>query len=175
MGSLGHRSAVAEILGIKVSGFVAWWMWRTIYLMKMPGVGAAAQGPPNTGAWTLDVLLPADLVQLKTGRALGVGRAHFEADEVIVREGDRADRLYVVVDGEVEVVREGAEREVAAARSCWGRATPSARSLWSRGGMRNGHGERPARRSTFSPRVRSARRKSGFALACRMARPRSTA
>src|SRR5262249_45356017 len=37
MGSLGHRYAVAEILGLHVSGFLAWWLWRTIYLMKMPG------------------------------------------------------------------------------------------------------------------------------------------
>src|SRR5262249_4643789 len=39
MGALGHHSAVAEILGVKVSGFLAWWLWRTIYLMKMPGWG----------------------------------------------------------------------------------------------------------------------------------------
>ena len=37
LAGLGRRSAVAEILGFKFSGFVAWWLWRTIYLMKLPG------------------------------------------------------------------------------------------------------------------------------------------
>jgi len=105
MGSLGHRSAVAEVFGVKLSGFLAWWLWRTVYLMKLPGLDRKIRVALD---WTLDLILPPDIVQLKTGRSLGVGRAHFEADEVIVREGDRADRLYVVVDGEVEVVREGA-------------------------------------------------------------------
>ena len=29
--------AVAEILGMKFSGIVAWWLWRGIYLSKLPG------------------------------------------------------------------------------------------------------------------------------------------
>ena len=36
LASLGRRSAVAEILGFRFSGFFAWWLWRTIYLMKLP-------------------------------------------------------------------------------------------------------------------------------------------
>ena len=38
LAGLGHRSAVAEILGVKVSGVLAWLLWRAIYLMKMPGL-----------------------------------------------------------------------------------------------------------------------------------------
>jgi NADH dehydrogenase len=34
MAALGHRSAIAELpFGIKISGFPAWWIWRTIYLL----------------------------------------------------------------------------------------------------------------------------------------------
>jgi CRP-like cAMP-binding protein len=44
-------------------------------------------------------------VQLRTERDLGIRREHFEAGEVVFREGDRGDWLYVVLDGEVEVVR----------------------------------------------------------------------
>jgi len=29
------RSVVARILGINFSGFIAWWLWRTIYLLKL--------------------------------------------------------------------------------------------------------------------------------------------
>ena len=38
LGSLGHGAAVAQIFGVKLSGFHAWLLWRCIYLMKMPGL-----------------------------------------------------------------------------------------------------------------------------------------
>jgi NADH dehydrogenase len=36
MASLGHSRAVAQILGVRVTGFVAWWVRRTYYLLQMP-------------------------------------------------------------------------------------------------------------------------------------------
>ena len=33
---IGKRTGVANILGINFSGFIAWWLWRTIYLLKLP-------------------------------------------------------------------------------------------------------------------------------------------
>lgn len=36
LSSIGHCRAVAEIKGIKLSGFGAWLMWRGLYLMRMP-------------------------------------------------------------------------------------------------------------------------------------------
>ena len=35
LASLGHRTAVAEILGIKFVGFFAWFLWRTLYWLKL--------------------------------------------------------------------------------------------------------------------------------------------
>jgi NADH dehydrogenase len=102
MGSLGRRSAVADIFGVKVSGFLAWWLWRTIYLMKLPGLDRKIRVATD---WTLDLILPPDIVQLKTDRALGVRREYFESGQVIFREGDRGDWLYVLTEGEVEVLK----------------------------------------------------------------------
>lgn len=36
MASLGHTRAVASVLGVRLSGFVAWWFRRTYYLFQMP-------------------------------------------------------------------------------------------------------------------------------------------
>ncbi len=108
MGSLGRRSAVAEILGVRLSGFLAWWLWRTIYLMKLPGLDRKIRVAAD---WTLDLVLPTDIVQLKTDRALAVRREYFEPGQVVFREGDRGDWLYVVTEGEVEVLKDGGAAE----------------------------------------------------------------
>src|ERR1700751_2023500 len=34
LAAIGRRTGVANIFGINFSGFIAWWMWRTIYLSK---------------------------------------------------------------------------------------------------------------------------------------------
>jgi NADH dehydrogenase len=104
LAALGRRSAVAEILGFRVSGFLAWWLWRTIYLMKLPGLDRKIRVATD---WTLDMFLPPDIVQLKTERSFGVRREYFEPGQEVFREGDRGDWLYVVSEGEVEVLRRG--------------------------------------------------------------------
>ncbi len=60
--SLGRRSAVAEILGFRFSGFFAWWLWRTIYLFKLPGLERKLRVAMD---WTLDLFFPRDIVLLK--------------------------------------------------------------------------------------------------------------
>lgn len=36
MASLGHTRAVAEVMGVRLKGFLAWWIRRTYYLLQMP-------------------------------------------------------------------------------------------------------------------------------------------
>jgi NADH:ubiquinone reductase (H+-translocating) len=103
LASLGHRSAVAEVFGFKVSGFIAWFMWRMIYLMKLPGFDRKLRVSTD---WFLDLLLPPDIVQLKLEKPTSLCREHFEPHQIIFRQGDRGDRLYIVVDGEVEMLKQ---------------------------------------------------------------------
>ncbi len=104
LASLGHRSAVAEVFGVKLSGFIAWLLWRAIYLMKLPGLDRKLRVSTD---WLLDLVLPPDIVQLKLEKTTSLSREHFEPHEIIFRQGDRGDRLYVIVEGEVEVFQDG--------------------------------------------------------------------
>lgn len=113
MGSLGRRSAVAQVFGIKVSGFPAWWLWRSVYLAKLPGWSRRLR---VAAAWTLDLLLPAENVQLKLGLSKGIGREHFEPGQYVFRQGDLGDRIYIVLTGTAEVVRAGPDGEAVLAR-----------------------------------------------------------
>ncbi len=108
MGSLGHRSAVAEIFGFNVSGFVAWWLSRTIYLMKLPGWGRRLKVATS---WTLDLLLPPELIELRLGGSLGVTQEHFEPGQEIFHQGDLGDRMYIVLSGAADVLRHDEQGE----------------------------------------------------------------
>ncbi|MGH7387978.1 MAG: NAD(P)/FAD-dependent oxidoreductase [Candidatus Rokuibacteriota bacterium] len=63
LASLGRRSAVAEIMGFRFSGFFAWWLWRSIYLMKLPGLERKVRVMLD---WTLDLFFPRDIVYLRS-------------------------------------------------------------------------------------------------------------
>jgi NADH dehydrogenase len=103
MGSLGRRSAVAEIFGVNVSGFLAWFLWRTIYLMKLPGLGRRLK---VAASWTFDLLLQPELVLFRFGAAPAMLREHFEPGQEVFRQGDLGDRVYSIVAGSAEVVQE---------------------------------------------------------------------
>lgn len=112
LGALGHYSAVANIMGIHLSGLVAWFMWRSIYLMKMPGVNRKFRIGLD---WLTAFLFSPDLVQIRVPKESSVTRQHFEPGEIIFNEGDLGDNVYVVDKGQCEVMRgaEGAEEHIA--------------------------------------------------------------
>lgn len=61
LAALGCRTAVAKVGPFKLSGFIAWWLWRTVYLLKMPGLGRKVRVALD---WTFDMLFSRDYVQL---------------------------------------------------------------------------------------------------------------
>jgi len=58
LASIGRRTGVARILGFNFSGFFAWWLWRTVYLSKLPGLDKKIRVAFD---WTLDLLFPKDV------------------------------------------------------------------------------------------------------------------
>ena len=71
LAAIGRRTGVANILGINFSGFVAWWLWRTIYLSKLPRLEKKLRVAFD---WTLDLIFAKDLVQFLDIRAPMVSR-----------------------------------------------------------------------------------------------------
>jgi len=65
LAAIGRRTGVANILGLKFSGFIAWWLWRTIYLAKLPRFHKKLRVALD---WALDLVLRKDLTQFLTLR-----------------------------------------------------------------------------------------------------------
>jgi len=75
LAAIGHRTGVANVFGFNFSGFLAWWMWRTIYLSKLPRFEKKVRVALD---WTLDLFFSKDLVQFQTLRAPTVSHTHDE-------------------------------------------------------------------------------------------------
>jgi NADH:ubiquinone reductase (H+-translocating) len=65
LATIGRRTGVAMVFGIKFSGFVAWCLWRTVYLMKLPRLPKKLRVMVG---WTLDLLFAKDIEQMITLR-----------------------------------------------------------------------------------------------------------
>ncbi len=81
LATIGLRIGVAEIFGMRFSGIIAWWLWRSIYLSKLPGLQKKVRVAIN---WTLDLFFSKDIVQL---RMLG-GQAVSENEQPLTPSTD---------------------------------------------------------------------------------------
>jgi NADH dehydrogenase len=61
LAAIGCRTGVAKVFGLRVAGFPAWWLWRTVYLLKMPGLARKVRVALD---WTIDLVFSRDYVQL---------------------------------------------------------------------------------------------------------------
>jgi NADH dehydrogenase len=61
LSSIGHNKAVAEIFGVKLSGFVAWLMWRGLYLLRIPTL---ARKTRLFLEWNWAMFFPPDIAHL---------------------------------------------------------------------------------------------------------------
>jgi NADH dehydrogenase len=66
LAAIGRRTGVARMFGVNFSGFFAWWLWRTIYLSKLPRFEKKCRVAID---WTLDLIFAKDFVQFLTVRA----------------------------------------------------------------------------------------------------------
>jgi NADH dehydrogenase len=60
--SLGTNAAVADVLGFKLTGYLAWLLWRTYYLGRLQGIESKSRVLTD---WLLDTFLERYTAQLE--------------------------------------------------------------------------------------------------------------
>jgi len=100
--SIGGNNAVAEIKGLRISGFIAWFMWRGVYLFKIPKFSKKVKVGLD---WAWDIFFARDLAHTKIQQTDTVAKAHFQAGDYIFRQGEPSNNFYIIEKGEVEVTR----------------------------------------------------------------------
>jgi NADH dehydrogenase len=88
MAEIGKRTGVASLFGIRLHGFVAWWIWRTYYLSNLPTIKKKLK---VMGDWTMDLIYRPDVAMVKKqqlfaeenqiGQAARVGQKHTVKDQ----------------------------------------------------------------------------------------------
>lgn len=100
LASIGHRTAVASIMGMQFSGFIAWFLWRSIYLSKLPGFDRKLRVMID---WTLDLFFPRDITLLNPRFTKLYRQVHLEPGDTLFNCGEPAFSLYVVQSGAIEL------------------------------------------------------------------------
>src|ERR687897_3628992 len=78
MATIGKRSGVAILFGLKIHGFVAWWLWRTFYLANMPTIEKKLRVMVD---WTIDVFFNHDVTRLKIFPEINETKESYETNE----------------------------------------------------------------------------------------------
>lgn len=100
--SIGGYQAVAEIFGMRISGFFAWILWRGVYLFKLPTWSRRIKVGLD---WAWDVLFPRDLSFLNTDSAQQLIHAYYRPGDFIHHQGEAARVFSIIEEGEVEVLQ----------------------------------------------------------------------
>jgi len=100
LAAIGHHKAVANVFGLNFSGFIAWWMWRSIYLSKLPGLDRKLRVMVE---WTLDIFFPRDISLLTPSYTSGVKETHLEPGDMLFQSGEPAFSFYMVKSGSIDI------------------------------------------------------------------------
>ncbi|MEH6518909.1 MAG: FAD-dependent oxidoreductase [Halioglobus sp.] len=99
LASLGNYQGVAEIAGVRVSGLLAWLLWRGAYISMLPGFSTRLRVALN---WLFDYFLPRNIVQISNREHSAAQFYHYAKGDIVCKAGQLIDGFYAVVDGALE-------------------------------------------------------------------------
>lgn len=95
LASLGMSKAVADVYGVKLSGTLAWLLWRGFYLSFLPGFAAKFRVGVT---WLLNSVMPANIVQIQSTPP-ATRYVHYRKGDRVFEPGMLIDGFYTVVKG----------------------------------------------------------------------------
>ena len=95
MASLGGRAGVADIVGVKITGFPAWAAWRAFYLSLLPSFRTRIRVAMD---WTLDLMISRSIAEIRATQPAS-RRIRFLPGDLVAEPGVDPGGLYIVISG----------------------------------------------------------------------------
>jgi len=95
LASLGMSKAVADVYGFKLSGTLAWLLWRGFYLSFLPGFAAKFRVGLT---WLLNSVMPPNIVQVQS-LPPATRYVHYRKGDKVFEPGMLIDGFYTVIKG----------------------------------------------------------------------------
>lgn len=127
LATIGDRQAVAEILGFHFRGFIAWWLWRTIYLAKLPGLSRKLRVMID---WTFDLFFPRDISVMMPPPEDLLRAIHLEKGELLFEADSALKAFYYVRRGSLIYTAPGQPERVLPAGTVIDRDFAGAEGRW---------------------------------------------
>ncbi|MGH6748532.1 MAG: FAD-dependent oxidoreductase [Methyloceanibacter sp.] len=105
LASLGMSKAVADVYGVKLSGTLAWLLWRGFYLSFLPGFAAKFRVGVT---WLLNSVMPPNIVQIQ-GAPPATRYIHYRKGDRVFEPGMLIDGFYTVVKGSFQLTIDNPE------------------------------------------------------------------
>lgn len=96
MASLGGGRGVAEIYGRRVTGLLAWLIWRAIYIGMLPGVSTRVRVGLD---WLFDAFMPRTIVYMAEHNRPATRYLDYSKGEVVQHANEVPAGFYIVLSG----------------------------------------------------------------------------
>lgn len=105
LASLGMSKAVAVVYGVKLSGMLAWLLWRGFYLSFLPGFATKIRVAVD---WLLDLIVPPNIVLIDSLKP-STRYIHYRKGDAVLEPGMLIDGFYTVIKGALKLTIDNPE------------------------------------------------------------------
>ena len=96
LASIGRGNGVAEVFGFKFSGFIAWMLWRGVYLLKIPSLSSKLGVALD---WLTSAFFPPSMAQINLPGLALPQRAHYAKDDLVFESSSAPDKAIFIESG----------------------------------------------------------------------------
>ena len=100
---LSRRKAVGHLYGLQVTGILAWLTWRLLMLIYLPVYNRRIR---TFFDWMVWPLIGREIVSIRPNNPVSVNELYFDADQLILKQGDDGNGMYIITEGMVEVFKD---------------------------------------------------------------------